>query len=82
MIRAGSKTLGSGGGSGAGGALERRFVDEGTQVVLVRQVEGGVVFEQPVDEEFERPPRVEAGGARVWPGVVLPDCGIRYSSDV
>jgi len=21
-------------------------------------------------------------GARVWPGVVIPDCGIRYSSDV
>ena len=21
-------------------------------------------------------------GARVWPGVTLPDCGIRYSSDV
>jgi mannose-1-phosphate guanylyltransferase len=20
-------------------------------------------------------------GARVWPGVVIPDCGIRYSSD-
>ena len=21
-------------------------------------------------------------GARVWPGVFIPDCGIRYSSDV
>ena len=21
-------------------------------------------------------------GARVWPGVVIPDCGIRYSSDI
>jgi mannose-1-phosphate guanylyltransferase len=21
-------------------------------------------------------------GARVWPGVSIPDCGIRYSSDI
>jgi len=21
-------------------------------------------------------------GARVWPGVLIPDCGIRYSSDI
>lgn len=21
-------------------------------------------------------------GARVWPGVTIPDCGIRYSSDI
>jgi mannose-1-phosphate guanylyltransferase len=21
-------------------------------------------------------------GARVWPGILIPDCGIRYSSDI
>jgi hypothetical protein len=48
-----------------GGVTEGGFVDEGAEVVLVGEAEGGVVFVGPGDGEFERAAGVEAGGAGV-----------------
>ena len=49
----------------AGRRLEGRLVEQGAEVVLVGQPEGGVVLVGPGDRQFEGAAGVEAGGARV-----------------
>src|SRR5262249_39798962 len=48
-----------------GGGLEGRLVDQGTEVVLVREAQRRVVLVDPVDEQLQRPPGVEARSAGV-----------------
>ena len=49
----------------AGSRLEGRLVDQGAEVVLVRESERGVGFERPGDRKLQCTPRIEAGCARV-----------------
>ena len=44
---------------------KRRRVNQCTQVFLIRQLEGGIVFVEPAHRQFERAPRTEAGGAGI-----------------
>ena len=55
----------------AGGRLERGLVDECAEIVLIRELEGGVVLVEPAHRELQRPPRVEARGARIHQRVGL-----------
>ena len=41
------------------------FVNQGAQVVLVRQAQSRVVFVEPVHRQLQRAPGVEAGGAGI-----------------
>ena len=45
--------------------LEGRLVDQRGEVVLIRQLERGVVLVDPRDRQLQRAPGVEAGRARV-----------------
>jgi len=62
----------------AGSVIERSIIGCGTRIgprVLIRDGVIGDGADIGARCELLR-------GARVWPGVVIPDCGIRYSSDV
>src|SRR5262249_29664031 len=48
-----------------GRGLECWLMDEGAEVVLVRQAEGGVVLIGPVDENLQCSSGVETSGARI-----------------
>lgn len=62
----------------AGSFIERSIIGFGTRIgprALIRDAIVGDGANVGARCELLR-------GARVWPGVVLPDCGIRYSSDI
>ena len=62
----------------AGSVIERSIIGYGARIgprVLIRDGVIGDGADIGARCELLR-------GARVWPGVVIPDCGIRYSSDV
>jgi mannose-1-phosphate guanylyltransferase len=62
----------------AGSVIERSIVGFGARIGPRALVRDGVI-----GDGADIGARCELlGGARVWPGVVLPDGGIRYSSDV
>lgn len=62
----------------AGSVIERSIVGFGTRVGPRALIRDGVI-----GDGADIGARCELlRGARVWPGVALPDCGIRYSSDV
>ena len=44
---------------------KRRLVDQGRKRIVIRQGKRGIVRVQPVDRQFQRPPGIEAGGARI-----------------
>jgi mannose-1-phosphate guanylyltransferase len=63
---------------GAGAVVRRSVVGFGAQVGAGAVIEDAVVGDRAVIGS-----RVELlAGARVWPEVVLPDCSIRFSSDM
>ena len=47
---------------------KRWLVDQGRKRVVIRQGKRGIVRVQPVGRQFQRPPGVEAGGARIGQG--------------
>ncbi|RWA16673.1 GDP-mannose pyrophosphorylase [Mycolicibacterium brumae DSM 44177] len=62
----------------AGSVIERSIIGYGAQIGPRALIRDGVI-----GDGADIGARCELlRGARVWPGVVLPDCGIRYSSDV
>ena len=62
-----------------GGSVVGRGAEIGPGVRL----DGAVVFDGALADGADIGARCELlRGARVWPGVAIPDCGIRYSSDV
>ena len=62
----------------AGSVIERSIVGYGAKIGPRALIRDGIV-----GDGADIGARCELlRGARVWPGVVLPDCGIRYSSDV
>ena len=62
----------------AGSVIERSIVGFGAHIGPRALIRDGVI-----GDGADVGARCELlRGARVWPGVVLPDCGIRYSSDV
>ena len=62
----------------AGSVIERSIVGFGARIGPRALIRDGVIGDGAnVGARCEL-----LRGARVWPGVVLPDCGIRYSSDV
>jgi mannose-1-phosphate guanylyltransferase len=62
----------------AGSVIERSIVGFGAHIGPRALIRDGVI-----GDGADIGARCELlRGARVWPGVVLPDCGIRYSSDV
>jgi len=62
----------------AGAVLERSIVGFGARIGPRALIRDGVI-----GDGADIGARCELlRGARVWPGVFLPDCGIRYSSDV
>lgn len=62
----------------AGAAVERSIVGSGARVGLRARVRDAVI-----GDGADIGARCELlRGARVWPGVFIPDCGIRYSSDI
>lgn len=62
----------------AGSVIERSIIGFGTRVGPRALIRDGVI-----GDGADIGARCELlRGARVWPGVSLPDCGIRYSSDV
>ncbi len=62
----------------AGSVIERSIIGAGARIGPRALIRDGVIA-----DGADIGARCELlRGARVWPGVVLPDCGIRYSSDV
>lgn len=61
---------------GADQVPQRGLEQQGREVVFVGTAQGGVGVVEPVDGEFEGPPGVEAGSARVAEGVVLGQGGL------
>ncbi|HNM84370.1 MAG: NDP-sugar synthase [Mycobacterium sp.] len=62
----------------AGSVIERSIIGAGARIGPRALIRDGVI-----GDGADIGARCELlRGARVWPGVVLPDCGIRYSSDV
>lgn len=62
----------------AGSVIERSIIGYGARIGPRALIRDGVI-----GDGADIGARCELlRGARVWPGVVLPDCGIRYSSDV
>jgi mannose-1-phosphate guanylyltransferase len=62
----------------AGSVIERSIIGRGTRIGPRALIRDGVI-----GDGADIGARCELlRGARVWPGVVIPDCGIRYSSDV
>jgi mannose-1-phosphate guanylyltransferase len=62
----------------AGAVVERSIVGAGARIGPRALIRDGVIA-----DGADIGARCELlRGARVWPGVVIPDCGIRYSSDV
>ena len=62
----------------AGSVIERSIIGFGARIGPRALIRDGVI-----GDGADIGARCELlRGARVWPGVVLPDCGIRYSSDV
>ena len=62
----------------AGSVIERSIIGSGARIGPRALIRDGVI-----GDGADIGARCELlRGARVWPGVVLPDCGIRYSSDV
>ena len=62
----------------AGSVIERSIVGAGARIGPRALIRDGVI-----GDGANIGARCELlRGARVWPGVVLPDCGIRYSSDM
>jgi len=62
----------------AGSVIERSIIGSGARIGPRALIRDGVV-----GDGADIGARCELlRGARVWPGVMLPDCGIRYSSDV
>ena len=49
----------------AGGLFEARLVGQSRDVVLIRQIQSAVEFASPVDRQFDRATRLEAGRARI-----------------
>src|SRR3954462_3896599 len=45
--------------------LEGRLVNQRAEIIVVRQLEDGIVFIQPVNGEFQRAPRIEATASRI-----------------
>jgi mannose-1-phosphate guanylyltransferase len=61
-----------------GAVVERSIVGFGARIGPRALIRDGVVGDGAVIGA-----RCELlRGARVWPGVLIPDCGIRYSSDI
>lgn len=62
----------------AGSVVERSIIGFGARIGPRALIRDGVI-----GDGADIGARCELlRGARVWPGVVLPDCGIRYSSDI
>jgi mannose-1-phosphate guanylyltransferase len=62
----------------AGAVVERSIVGVGARIGSGALIRDGVI-----GDSADIGARCELlRGARVWPGVLIPDCGIRYSSDV
>jgi len=62
----------------AGAVVERSIIGFGARIGSRALIRDGVIA-----DGADIGARCELlRGARVWPGVVIPDCGIRYSSDV
>ena len=62
----------------AGAAVERSIVGSGARIGLRARIRDAVI-----GDGADIGARCELlRGARVWPGVFIPDCGIRYSSDI
>ena len=62
----------------AGAVVERSIVASGARIGPRALLRDGII-----GDGADIGARCELlRGARVWPGVVLPDCGIRYSSDI
>ncbi|HEX6754719.1 MAG TPA: NDP-sugar synthase [Mycobacteriales bacterium] len=91
----GGSTVGRGGAVGAGAVLEAAVLFDGAVVeagaVVTRSVlgRGAVVGAGSVVEDAVLGDRVVLGarnelraGARVWPGVRLPDCAVRFTPDL
>ena len=61
----------------AGSVIERSIIRFGARIGPRTLIRDGVIA-----DGADIGARCELlRGARVWPGVVIPDCGIRYSSD-
>lgn len=52
----------------AGGVFEGGLVEQGAEVVLVWELENGIVFEGPVEGQLESASGVEDGGAGIGMG--------------
>lgn len=62
----------------AGSVVERSIVGSGARIGPRALIRDGII-----GDGADIGARCELlRGARVWPGVVIPDCGIRYSSDI
>lgn len=62
----------------AGSVIERSIIGSGVRIGPRALIRDGVIA-----DGADIGARCELlRGARVWPGVVLPDCGIRYSTDI
>lgn len=62
----------------AGAAVERSIIGSGASIGLRARIRDAVI-----GDGADIGARCELlRGARVWPGVFIPDCGIRYSSDI
>jgi mannose-1-phosphate guanylyltransferase len=67
------------GASVAAGAVVRRSAVGGEAVIGAQ----ATLEDAVIGDRAQIGPRVELlGGARVWPGVVLPECSVRFSSDL
>ena len=63
---------------GAGSVIERSIIGAGARIGPRALIRDGII-----GDGADVGARCELlRGARVWPGVLLPDCGIRYSTDV
>jgi mannose-1-phosphate guanylyltransferase len=63
---------------GAGSVIERSIVGSGAHIGPRALIRDGII-----GDGADVGARCELlRGARIWPGVVLPDCAIRYSSDI
>ncbi|MGB6146751.1 MAG: NDP-sugar synthase, partial [Mycolicibacter algericus] len=62
----------------AGSVIERSIIGFGVRIGPRALIRDGVI-----GDGADIGARCELlRGARVWPGVSIPDCGIRYSSDI
>jgi mannose-1-phosphate guanylyltransferase len=91
----GGTVVGRGAEIGAGARLDGAVIFDGARVepgsVIERSIVGfgarigprALIRDGVIGDGADIGARCELlRGARVWPGVVLPDCGIRYSSDI